>query len=139
MELWELMAREGVRDTVARYNANGDSGRFDQMMELFAEDAVMEAGGKTYRGKAEIRTIFTGAAGKFSEIPGFTYLRHSTTTLQIDVLSPTQAKSRCYFSVLMDHGLDHWGRYVDEFRLVDGRWLFSFRRVTVDPKSGGAR
>ena len=29
-------------------------------------------------------------------------------------------------------------RYL-EFKLVDGRWLFSFRRVTVDPKSAGAK
>ena len=88
MELWELMAREGVRDTIARYNANGDTGRFEQMMDLFAEDAVMEAQGVTYRGREQIRTIFTGAKGKFAEIPGFTYLRHSTTTHQIDVISP---------------------------------------------------
>ena len=36
MELWELVARESIRDLVARYNANGDSGRFDQVLELFA-------------------------------------------------------------------------------------------------------
>jgi len=29
MEIWELVARESVRDLVQRYNANGDSGRFD--------------------------------------------------------------------------------------------------------------
>ena len=28
MELWELFAREGIRDLVARYNSNGDTGRF---------------------------------------------------------------------------------------------------------------
>ena len=42
MEPWELIARESVRDLVARYNANGDSGRFDPLLELFAEEAVME-------------------------------------------------------------------------------------------------
>ena len=41
MELWEIEARESVRDLVARYNANGDSGRIEQMVELFAEDAVL--------------------------------------------------------------------------------------------------
>ena len=138
MELWEVIARESIRDVIARYNANGDTARYDQMMELFAPDAVMEAAGKMYRGKAEIRTIFTGASGMFKEIPGFTYLRHSTTSHQIDILSPTQAKSRCYFSVNMDHGLDHWGRYIDEFKVVDGRWLFINRRVLVDPKTGAA-
>ena len=33
MESWELVARESVRDLVARYNANGDSGRFDEMRQ----------------------------------------------------------------------------------------------------------
>ena len=42
MELWELVARESIRDLVARYNANGDAGRFDQVWTLFADDAVME-------------------------------------------------------------------------------------------------
>ncbi len=42
MELWELAARESIRDLVARYNANGDSGRFEQQMQVFAPDAVME-------------------------------------------------------------------------------------------------
>ena len=41
MELWELTARESIRDLVARYNANADTGRFDQVLELFAPDAVM--------------------------------------------------------------------------------------------------
>ena len=43
MELWELEARESIRDLVARYNANGDSGRFDPMLELFAEDATLDS------------------------------------------------------------------------------------------------
>ena len=35
MELWEIDAREQIRDLVARYNANGDSGRFAPMLALF--------------------------------------------------------------------------------------------------------
>ena len=142
MELWELTARESIRDLVARYNANGDTGRFDQLLELFAPDAVMETSDETgakdvKRGREQIRTIFTGAAGRFGAIPNFTYLRHSTTTLQIDLIDQTHAKSRCYFSVLMDHGLDHWGRYIDEFKVVDGKWLFSSRKVTTDRQTEG--
>src|SRR5579864_7356005 len=38
MEFWELIAREAIRDLVARYNANADTGRFDQVMELFSPD-----------------------------------------------------------------------------------------------------
>ena len=63
MEVWELTARESIRDLVARYNASGDSGRFDETMALFADDAVVEVvPGRTYTGCDEIRSLFTGAA-----------------------------------------------------------------------------
>ena len=62
--MWELEARENIRDLVARYNANGDSGRFDQVLDLFAPDAVMQVGdGPILTGRDAIRTIFTDASG----------------------------------------------------------------------------
>jgi hypothetical protein len=136
VELWELSARECVRDLVSRYNANGDTGRFDQVVELFAPDAVMDAGdGSPRHGREEIRTIFTGArdAAHFGDRP--VYLRHITGTLQIDVLDETSVRSRCYYFVITDIGLDHWGRYFDEFRPVEGVWKFAHRRVTVDGRN----
>ena len=48
------------------------------------------------------------------------FIRHFTATTQIDVLSETQAKARSYYLFLTVHGLDHWGRYLDEFAPVDG-------------------
>jgi len=132
MESWELVARESVRDLVARYNANGDSGRFDQVVELFAPDAVMEVDGREYRGRDEIRTIFTAAAESIRDRPGPPIVRHHTSTLQIDVDGPGSAAARCYYQVLMAHGLDHWGRYIDQFGVVDGRWLFTRRREVLD-------
>lgn len=134
MELWELTARESIRDLVARYNANGDSGRFDSVLELFLEDATMELPDATYRGKTAIRGIFDGAAarGRTSEEPAFKFIRHFTATHQVDVVSEMEAKGRCYYAVLTDRGLDHWGRYVDEYRNVDGVWKFSSRKVTTD-------
>src|SRR3954464_15685043 len=42
MEQWELVAREAIRDLVARYNANGDSGRIDEVIALFAPHAVLD-------------------------------------------------------------------------------------------------
>ena len=132
MESWELVARESVRDLVARYNANGDSGRFDQVVELFAPDAVMEVDGREYRGRDEIRTIFTTAADSIRDRPGPPFVRHHTSTLQIDVDGLASATARCYYQVLMAHGLDHWGRYIDQFGVVDGRWLFTRRREVLD-------
>ncbi len=138
MELWELVAREQIRDLVARYNANGDSGRFDEVLELFAPDAVMELPDAIYRGHDEIRSMFSDAAASFTAREGFRHLRHYTATLQIDVLRPSEARGRCYYAVLMSHGLDHWGRYIDEYTTVDGEWRFRHRRVTVDGEAGAS-
>lgn len=136
MELWELAARESIRDLVARYNANGDSGRFDQVMALFAPDAVMEIEGDAPRvGHEEIRTIFTGAAGRADWGDRPVHLRHITGTHQIDLVDESRATGRCYYFVLTAVGLDHWGRYLDEYRVVDGQWRFAKRRVSTDGRS----
>lgn len=143
MELWELVAREAIRDLVARYNANGDTGRFEHLIELFADDAEMETANGHYRGKSEIMTIFTGVrehlhgqADATSEPP--TYVRHNTSTLQIDLIDPQTAKSRCYYTVITRVGIDHWGRYIDEYKVVDGAWKFARRQVTTEGRSTGS-
>src|ERR1017187_7449757 len=150
MELWELIARESIRDLVARYNANGDSGRFEQMLQVFAEDASMELVAvdgtvRRYDGIAQVATIFTetkanwdaGArASDATETAGTTtprhHIRHCTATHQIDLVDETHATGRCYFFVIMAHGLDHWGRYVDEYGVRDGRWVITLRRALSD-------
>jgi ketosteroid isomerase-like protein len=137
VEQWEIVARESIRDLVARYNANGDSGRFDAVVELFADDAEMELDTGSFRGRDEIRAMFTSTRDDLAARDLPKQLRHHTSTLQIDVHSETAASSRCYFQVLMAHGLDHWGRYLDEFRVADGRWRFARRRVVVDGAAAG--
>lgn len=147
MEVWELVARESVRDLVARYNANGDAGRFEQVLELFAADAVMEIDGRRYIGHEQIRTIFTDAAqtavrwlqggGEQSTAgagpsPAARRVQHRTATLQIDVHSETMASSRCYYQVVTSKGLDHWGRYLDTYGVEEGRWRFTCRKELLD-------
>lgn len=134
MDQWEVVARERIRDLVARYNANGDSGRFPAVIDLFLDDASLEIPGATYHGKTEILGMFESAAQKTGQgkEAKARFIRHFTATLQIDVESETSAKSRCYYAVLTERGLDHWGRYIDKYRRLDGQWLFWHRRVTVD-------
>ena len=137
MELWELEARESIRNLVVRYNSNGDSARFDAVLELFAPDAVMELhDGVLYEGIDQIKTIFTGTKGRFADFGLATgkpfYMRHSTTTHQVDLLDQAHATGRCYYSVIMPHGLDHWGRYIDKYENRNGQWLFTNRKVTMD-------
>jgi hypothetical protein len=136
-EQWEIEARLAVLDLIARYNANGDTGRFDQVVELFADDAVMVSGGRRYEGQAGVREVFTSAGSALDDF-GATVMRHSTATHQIDVLGPAEARSYCYFTVLVGtHGLDHWGRYIDRFGVRDGRWRFTERRILIDGRVPG--
>jgi hypothetical protein len=51
------------------------------------------------------------------------------------------AAALTYYAVLSSFGLDHWGRYLDEFGVVDGEWLITRRTVTtegVDPDGWAA-
>jgi uncharacterized protein (TIGR02246 family) len=146
MEVWELAARESIRDLVARYNASGDSGRFDETMALFADDAVVEVvPGRTYTGPDEIRSLFAAAAktnapessSHEDEPRKRRFVRHYTATHQIDVLGPDEARGRSYYAVLTESGLDHWGRYVDRYVRRDGHWMFHHRHITVDASVPG--
>jgi len=132
VEVWELAAREHVRDVIAHYNLAGDRGHIDDMMALFAPDAVLTIDGVDHTGRDAIRALFTSAKSPHPEL-----VRHFTATLQIDVPSPDHASARCYFQVLTVHGLDHWGRYSDGFRCIEGRWMFTSRAVRIDGATAG--
>lgn len=62
MELWELSARERIRDTLARYNWSGDAMRLTELAESFCEDGALELrGGKSVRGRDAILEFLGGA------------------------------------------------------------------------------
>lgn len=130
METWELLARECIRDTVARYNHAGDTGRFEAMVECFTPDGeLVVVDGDTHHGRDELRSFFSGVGGT---APGFTYLRHCVTNLLIDIDGPQRATAASYFQVITDIGLDHWGRYRDRLAPVGDRWLLEQRSVKTD-------
>jgi hypothetical protein len=158
MEMWELLAREGVRDTIVRYNSNGDAARWDEVEELFASDAVMDIDGQLYEGRPAIMAMFralrfatddhgasSGPDGSPTTMTEWLargnkpFVRHFTATTQIDVVSETRATARSYYCVLTVHGLDHWGRYIDDLTLRDGRWVFARRQHRLDAAIEGGR
>lgn len=137
MELWELTARERVRDTVATYAHCADSGRFDELVALFADDGVLEAHGEEpHRGRAAILAFLAGVSTDLAETSEQRLIRHYTSNLRIDVVSPAEARAACYFLVVTERGVDHWGRYRDRLAPAPGpgddRWLFAHRFVRTD-------
>ncbi len=64
------------------------------------------------------------------------HIRHFVATHQIEVDDESHARGRSYFLVVMPHGVDHWGRYVDEYEVRDGRWVITRRRAISDGGPG---
>jgi SnoaL-like domain len=63
MELWELAARERIRDVLARYNWAGDSLRLDELAQTFCDDGELEVRGRDpVRGRAAIVGFLGGVA-----------------------------------------------------------------------------
>ena len=138
---WRVRAEVEIRSLVQRYNVYGDAGRFDQFLELFAPDAVFVVDGEPepYEGHAGLRRLATEANADLTAWAGGDrlHLRHFTATHDIEFDSPTEARGRCYYQCLMPHGLDHWGRYTDRYRVVGGRWRFASRTEARDGMTDG--
>jgi SnoaL-like domain len=133
MELWELVAREEIRETLARYHHAGDSGRFADMAALFAPDGVLEIKGEqTVEGRAAIVEFLSGVNRDVVAMSSVPMLRHYSTNVTLTVASPAEATAASAFLVLAESGLDHWGRYRDRLVPGDGGWRFAHRVVRTD-------
>ena len=137
MELWELAARERIRDTLARYNWSGDSLRLDDLAQTFCDDGELELrGNEPVRGRAAIVALLSGAVTGPSAAAAATgikrIVRHNVTNIRFTDMTPQEARVACYFTVLTEIGLDHYGRYRDVFVPVGDDWLIRHRFVSTD-------
>ena len=115
MEVWELVARERIRDTVARYNWSGDAGRIDDLADTFCADGVLEIRGfEPLRGRSQIAAFLGGVTGKVAlRADVKPIVRHNVANLLFNEVTPDRALVSCYFTVVTHIGLDHVGRYRD--------------------------
>ncbi len=137
MEMWELIARERIRDTLARYNWAGDAMRLTELAESFCEDGELELrGGQVVRGRDAIVAFLGGAVAAPKQAADTTgvkrIVRHNVANIRFTEITPAQARVSCYFTVVTEIGLDHYGRYRDVFVPVDGEWLIRHRFVSTD-------
>jgi hypothetical protein len=133
MEFAELIARESIREIVAAYSHHADSGRFDELVALFSVDGVLEVKGEpVVTGHDAIRAYLGGVGRDLADTSTTQLIRHFVTNLRIEVSSPSEATGACYFLVVTDRGVDHWGRYRDTYARNDDAWRFARRTVTTD-------
>lgn len=141
MTLDEMIAREGIRQTMAAYTSAGDRLREAEFLAVFTDDAVLESEGVPaaqlfrHAGRAAIGAWI----GRWRAVPEAgarvhraTFIRHHLTTCHIELTGPDTARARTYWTAWTDIGPDHAGYYLDEFRREDGRWLIRHRRIRRD-------
>ncbi|OBA80753.1 hypothetical protein A9W99_15920 [Mycobacterium sp. 1164966.3] len=134
MEMWELIAREQIRDTLARYNWSGDAGRLDDLTQTFCADGVLEIrDAQPLCGRSEIAAFLGGVTGNIATGAGVKpVVRHNVSNVLFTALTPEQAHVSCYFTVITHIGLDHFGRYRDIFVPDGDTWLIKQRKVSTD-------
>jgi SnoaL-like domain len=141
MTLDELLAREAIRDTLAKYNMSGDSLRAEDFAACFTEDGVIESpragGGVNFRHEGRAAILAWQLRWKAGEaaadvVRRASFVRHNLTTVKITLTGPDTASVRSYFLVVADNGPDHSGIYMDEFRRVGEDWLIARRRVRTE-------
>ncbi len=160
MELWELVARERIRDTLALYNWSGDAFRLDDLAGAFADDGVLEVRGREpLHGRDAILGFLGGGAVASAAASDAAddearraalkaeaaatgvkrIVRHLLTNTRFVELTPEQARVDSYFTVVTEVGLDHHGRYRDLLVPVGDRWLIRHRKVSTDWRSPDSR
>jgi hypothetical protein len=140
MELWELVARERCRDTLAKYTHAGDRFQLDEYVSAFCTDGVLEIrGAAPLVGRAAIMERFRGGIGKpaspseaQSAAGAKRIVRHNVTNVRFESVTPEEAAVASYFTVFTNVGADHMGRYRDRLVPVGDDWLIAHRFVSTD-------
>ena len=140
MQIPEMLAREAIRYTIELYNRNSDTSDYDGHRDVFHPDAVMEVqdGPRLEGVDAIIAAMRAGAQQRRAYDPGH-FQRHNITSTMIELVSGDSARATIYVMVVTERGLDHVGRYDDEYRRVGDRWLIWRRQARMEWADPGSR
>jgi SnoaL-like domain len=141
--LQELLDREAIRHTMARYTMAGDRLRTDEFVAVFTEDAVLASEGVEksdifrYEGREAIREWISRWSRRSGPkpAPSASFVRHHLSTSLIELTSPDAARARTYWVAYTQIGADHCGYYLDIFRRTADAWLIAQRTVRLDWRS----
>jgi SnoaL-like domain len=119
-----------VSNLLARYCWIVDEKRFDDWSMCFKPDGVFRVGGQAYSGRAAIAEFVSGSIGDYRLI------RHLTYHPEIVFTSKSEARARCYFSLVAITGdgrdIQALGRYDDRLELTADGWAFAERQAAFD-------
>lgn len=133
MTLEEMLAREGIRKTVALYTHAVDNRRYEELRRVFAADGSIAVHGRGALNGIEqiIAVMVAGAAERGAANPGH-FQRHNLTSAMIELDGPDRATAVHYVMVVTELGFDHVGMYRDVFRRSGDEWLIEQREARME-------
>lgn len=132
--------RAEIQDLQARYLFALDWQDADAYAATFTEDGVLDWAGGVVQGRDAIRKEVQGMRASFEKHEAAdaptrpARLRHFITNVVLD-FDGDHAIGRAYWFELNDDNRDRrpyvggYGHYEDELRKVDGKWLFTRRKI----------
>lgn len=129
----EMLAREAIRKTAGLYTRAVDNRRYEELRDVFFEDATIAVhGGAELHGIESIIAAFEAGAGKRGAAAEGNFQRHNLTTSMIDMTDLEHATVIHYVLVVTELGFDHAGMYRDLFRRSGDRWLIAEREARME-------
>jgi uncharacterized protein (TIGR02246 family) len=132
----ELQDRAAIQNLVVKYTIALDTLDADMYASVFAEDAEFTFGGKTYKGRAEIRKIVSDlkerrAAASTADAPK-SY--HALSNTYIELVNDHEARHRSYWQTITGPSsgpftVGGMGRYEDTLVKRNGEWLIQKRQI----------
>jgi hypothetical protein len=131
--LARLVAIQEIRDQIARYAIWFDDKAWDDFATLWADEAVFEANGLRFEGKAAVLEFLIGC------LPADYTGKHMNASPLVEP-DASGERARAQTDVVwisQDFENRIIARYDDQFVLRDGRWLFARRFEHVVPFAAG--
>jgi uncharacterized protein (TIGR02246 family) len=125
--------RDEIRELMARYNHLMDSYSADEFAELFTEDGTWElVGVGQHSGTSELQSFIKSIA----DSSGSHLHRHCVFNEVIEIRGDSAVEKSYVMDWLCSPSeppqLIALGRYEDQLRRANGRWLFAYRRLDCD-------
>lgn len=118
----------GVTQLLARYNHAVDDGPWEEVVELFTPDAVLDLGAVTLEGRPAIARFYRERSEKAI------VSKHISADVVVDVVGRDQATVRS--TVILHREMGGTtpvliGGYVDRVVCIGGEWRFTSRTLSV--------
>lgn len=133
-----MLDREEIRALRLHYSTLLDSGAAERMDEVFTADAEVVVTVGSMRGLDEIRNGLADAYRQFdTRGAGHFPFIHAVANHEVTLTGPDSATGSCYLlDFVTDRpGAQHpfllLGRYLDQYRCIDGAWRISRSELDV--------